>query len=547
MKTCIGCKYAEWARTKSGRLSPAGYGECKYKWKMPKLPASMYWIGQREPSPSGGYISRKTGLKEDCVYYTGGNVQVNDTDSTKMRNTFMNKLIPIFLLPILAYAAPPEDCRDRQIIETPELIEQGRALFFNETFNGNGRTCGTCHREERNFVIDAEFIKRLPKSDPLFVFETNPKLKNLEDGKLLRTRGLILENLDGFDKPPVFRAVQTINGLRKTMSIGVIDSVTGTPVHETGWSGDGAPGDGSLRCFAIGAVLQHFPKSLNRTPDVDFRFPTDEELDALLAFQLNTGRQETPPLSRMKFRNADVQAGAFKFSTAVMRTRAGGTDARRCGGCHVDGGAGDQEPLQIDRQRVTNVSGSPKSPVCTGGALTFDGGLGKAQEFEKTIQCNRQTRIVPMFAEIDQAGTKGSFNISSVWESYETRPFFHDHSAPDVEQLLDFYSSDAFNESEGNEGRAFVFTRDDRRQLAALIRVMSTLENIRSALSYIEQNRFDLSGIDMEEARNALAVSGTSREGVKRLEQAQRGLRARFLNKENVVNLLQAARATIVE
>src|SRR5687768_5083909 len=28
------------------------------------------------------------------------------------------------------------------------LINQGRALFFLEQFNGNGRTCGTCHRED---------------------------------------------------------------------------------------------------------------------------------------------------------------------------------------------------------------------------------------------------------------------------------------------------------------------------------------------------------------------------------------------------------------
>ena len=34
------------------------------------------------------------------------------------------------------------------------LIEQGRVLFFEETFNGNGRTCGTCHRLENNFTID---------------------------------------------------------------------------------------------------------------------------------------------------------------------------------------------------------------------------------------------------------------------------------------------------------------------------------------------------------------------------------------------------------
>jgi len=31
------------------------------------------------------------------------------------------------------------------------LVADGRRLFFAETFNGNGRTCATCHRQERHF------------------------------------------------------------------------------------------------------------------------------------------------------------------------------------------------------------------------------------------------------------------------------------------------------------------------------------------------------------------------------------------------------------
>ena len=33
-------------------------------------------------------------------------------------------------------------------------------------------------------------------------------------------------------------------------------------------------------------------ETLSRTPDADFRVPTDEELDALVAYQLALGRQE---------------------------------------------------------------------------------------------------------------------------------------------------------------------------------------------------------------------------------------------------------------
>ena len=70
MKNCTDCKYAKWHRTKTtGRLHPSGSGICEYPWKMPKLPASMYWIGIGTPAPCGGSISRRTYLKDHCPYY----------------------------------------------------------------------------------------------------------------------------------------------------------------------------------------------------------------------------------------------------------------------------------------------------------------------------------------------------------------------------------------------------------------------------------------------------------------------------------------------
>ncbi|HKY43418.1 MAG TPA: hypothetical protein VJM50_10010, partial [Pyrinomonadaceae bacterium] len=87
---------------------------------------------------------------------------------------------------------------------TETLINQGRTLFFNEQFSGNGRTCGTCHREDENLAISPEFIATLPPSDALFVAEFNPNLMAsacpggtpcFENPVLMRKFGLILENL----------------------------------------------------------------------------------------------------------------------------------------------------------------------------------------------------------------------------------------------------------------------------------------------------------------------------------------------------------------
>lgn len=69
MKNCLGCKYANWDKTETGRLHPSGRGVCSYPWKLPKLPASMYWLGGFEPKPNGGFISRREELKDHCAYY----------------------------------------------------------------------------------------------------------------------------------------------------------------------------------------------------------------------------------------------------------------------------------------------------------------------------------------------------------------------------------------------------------------------------------------------------------------------------------------------
>src|SRR5438309_5162036 len=62
-------------------------------------------------------------------------------------------------------------------------ISRGARLFFEETFRGNGGTCGTCHPANNNFTIDPEFIAALPANDPLFVEEFNPALAQLVRGR----------------------------------------------------------------------------------------------------------------------------------------------------------------------------------------------------------------------------------------------------------------------------------------------------------------------------------------------------------------------------
>ncbi len=72
MKTCNGCKYAEWNKTAAGRLHPSGDGKCCYEYKVPPLPAALYWLGG-EPRPSGWLINRREEHKDHCPYWCPAN------------------------------------------------------------------------------------------------------------------------------------------------------------------------------------------------------------------------------------------------------------------------------------------------------------------------------------------------------------------------------------------------------------------------------------------------------------------------------------------
>ena len=344
------------------------------------------------------------------------------------------------LLVVLAAAMP------RPVL-AQSLVELGRQLFNEETFDGNGRTCATCHPATNNFTIDPKLIRTLPPRDPLFVAEFNPDLKDLEKPRLMRRFGLILENVDGFDQPGVMRGVPHNLGLRTNMRSdlpGAADAL--------GWSGDGSAGGGSLREFAIGAVTQHLPKTLNREAGVDFRLPTDEELDAIEAYMLSVGRQEELDLGAMTFTDPAVENGKLLFN--------GEGANRACSTCHANAGA---------NRSSNGVNGN------------FD--TGAAQ---------RRPRGAPPdggFGQDEVAGIEGfgdgKMNTPSLIEAADTPPFFHNSSARTLEDAVKFYTTRTFGNSPagllGGDGEPnpFVLTGRQIREIGALLRVLNARENIR--------------------------------------------------------------------
>lgn len=133
----------------------------------------------------------------------------------------------------------------------------GADIFFREEFDGNGRTCGSCHPVENNMTVDRTFINDLHQTnpdDPLFIFQNDPDLAQLEINQLFN--GGILENVDDFSDPThkfVHRSVPHVLSMATSLAPDDTDGTTNPPRQRTGWSGDGAPGNGTLREFLTGA------------------------------------------------------------------------------------------------------------------------------------------------------------------------------------------------------------------------------------------------------------------------------------------------------
>ena len=291
----------------------------------------------------------------------------------------------------------------------------GADIFFRETFNGNGRTCGTCHPANNNFMIEETFAQNLHNTnpaDPLFVFEREPKLAQLEDINIMLGLGSILENVDGPPDPThkfVFRGVPHTLSLATTIARDTDDGTTNPPVQRTGWSGDGAPGDGSLRQFLNGAITQHYTKDLLRRPGTDFRLATDQELDLTLAFQLALGRLNDLNLSQVRMFDADAEFGRQVFLDPVHG---------RCNICHANAGAN-----SLDTGKNRNFdTGTRQVPVVGGGTFLgkqmFDGGFGGQGLPAYNIQAFNNGEGLNGFGN-------GTFNTPPIIEAVDTGPFFH--------------------------------------------------------------------------------------------------------------------------
>jgi cytochrome c peroxidase len=366
------------------------------------------------------------------------------------------------------------------LIPNANLINQGRELFFNETFGGNGRTCGTCHPEENNLTIDPKFIATLPNNDPLFVAEFNHDLsENFEKPELMRKVGLILENTNGFGNLETnftMRSVPHLLAMRTSLEPPLVSDGTNIPPDErTGWSGDGSPLEGTLRDFAVGAVTQHFPRTTAREVGSDFRLPTEAELDAMEAFQLSLGRQEEfDDFNTIRLTHPIAERGRRNYMGEGLPD-----NSLNCNACHFNGGANTNPDFNFSLFGVTPISDD-----------------GTVDEANRSFGPRIEELIDQPGDIIDRANNPFDdgfgnntdlFNVPVVIEAADTGPFFHGNQIDTVEAMVAFYSSQRHLRNKELLPAIVPLNGSQVANVGAFLRVLNADENARSAIALLDK------------------------------------------------------------
>jgi cytochrome c peroxidase len=341
-------------------------------------------------------------------------------------------------------AAPlAEECRQTR-------LKEGKRLFDQETFGGNGRTCATCHSEHSGTFSTAEVQTRLAANpnDPLFRHDA------LDDGvtgtSRIERNGTIRVTLP---LPRHLTLVQDRAATHVTFNRGT-PTTKNTPALDNRLMWDLR--DSTLAGQALGAIGGHAQKTIE---------PTPLQLELIAEFQKNDPRFFSSDRLRRFAQTGEIPQLPEGTTEAEKRGRLFFIDARLarplktgvCALCHSG-------PMLNEANRFsTEVFGNPE------GTRIFSAGVSERNVLGNptyTFEVNNGVGIpqhvttpdigilmtdlskAPLLAqEIPPPGFgpplsffASMFKIPTLWGTKDTAPYFHDNSAKDLDEMLEHYN-----------------------------------------------------------------------------------------------------------
>jgi hypothetical protein len=399
---------------------------------------------------------------------------------------------------------PINDAGKTFTIPLAAQVAQGENLFNGETFQGNGRTCATCHVASLNFAlppsnIQSRFSNVSATFDPLFIGETNPSSFDAGFDFNLNTLVLTQEVSSGTPCSGTLQGIITSGTGATAARAKVLAQVSPTTYLVAGGMNPALSGDvndsssctgtvmsitaGSLGAIAGSSVLGlEDPKRMRTSADT-VNFPQGRGL----ILENIDGFPPTAPVFRKSphLLNLNQRFGPFGLSGSVgdlqsfatgavtqhfprtLNRSSGGTDpdfrlptpdelaAMEAFMRSLDFPAGtDPNKFNLTRFVVTAAQqrgfnaffGAANCSACHNGTVLTDSGLFNTGVVNQVINSASLDNL-----PCEPSSPCGSrfFSARQLFNVANLGPFFHDGSAATLKDVLAFYNSSFFNTSPG--------------------------------------------------------------------------------------------------
>lgn len=369
----------------------------------------------------------------------------------------LRNLLPLSLMLLVGCASTIAGSEDEtgsiSRVESP-LKSEGERLFFDETFEGNGRTCGTCHTKATGTLSPAqvEALYDRGPNGPLFQHDgaDSPGGSTFDR---LRTKATI--RIDRPLPPNVSivgssaRTVSVFRGIPTTMNTPALDPVLMV---------DGrAP---TLQAQARDAILGHAQSSQ----------VTAHELDLIADFEktlFNNGRLATyakggPPPALPSGNTESEKRGRVFFTDDNPAN--GNPVVGRCVHCHSGPMLNQTSP---GFQLLTGVPAGTRFFSAFVSELNPGGNAQQTFRFQNpdgttTDVVSSDPGLALVTGDVANAH---QFKIPTLWGAKKTAPYFHDNSAADLPAMLDHYDQ-YFNIL------GFDLTEQDKLDIAAYMQLL---------------------------------------------------------------------------
>jgi len=416
-----------------------------------------------------------------------------------------------------------EDNSLGEVVLTTALtaVAQGRNLFFKETFDGNGRTCETCHKENEKFGLTSATIANLKKTDSLFRNEQNVNML------VVNAMGSILPSLEEMAKPSDFfisdtltgslggsaqiLAIEIINGDRQYLLIG------GDSLNQPNNIIQDSHGNiGTLVSFTNGNLSG--PNPINGSEhglenSVFLRGNRALILENIDGFAATEVQRASPSLMNLKFTAPYGLSGEFpdleSFSVGAIaqhfprRTeRVANSDFRMATTQELDALSAFQNSLVSDadpafgqnfdftfaKYATTELQKRGLNDFFGAGCGFCHSNTVLADEFlfhtgVPDLPINALDGL-PTEQIIGAPANTRAFSTPTLFDLRSTAPFFHDNAIDNLRDAILFYTTPAFNNS--TEGQIFSGI------LSPVLRSPGVVEAIEAFLIALEERPFSI-------------------------------------------------------